>query len=251
MRDTEGSTPVAIISESLAKRYFPGENPIGKRIKIDEPDEAWKTIVGITTSIRHSGLGADADPELFSSYLQGPWSVMSFLVRTRGNPEELAPAIRSQLWSIDKEQPISRMKTMDHILAESLAGRRFNLILLGSFAGVALLLALIGIYGVISYAVTQRTGEIAIRMALGARRSAVWTLVLQQGVALSAAGIAIGIVASLAFTRLMSSMLFHIRPVDPLTLAAVAAIVLATALVATFLPALRATRIDPMQALRD
>ena len=251
MRDAQSATPVAIISESLATRYFPGENPIGKRIKIDEPGEEWKTIVGITASMRHSGLGADADPELFSPYLQGPWSVMSFLVRTHGNPEDLSAAVRSQLWSIDKEQPISRMSTMDHILADSLAGRRFNLILLGSFAGVALVLALIGIYGVISYAVAQRTGEIAIRMALGARRSSVWTLILQQGMALSVAGIAIGIAASLALTRLMSSMLFHVRPVDPLTLATVAALVLATALVATFLPARRATRIDPMQALRD
>ncbi|HLK19455.1 MAG TPA: ABC transporter permease [Bryobacteraceae bacterium] len=251
MRDAQDTTPVAIINERLATRYFPNENPIGKRIKLDEPGEEWKTIVGITASIRHAGLGADADPELFSPYTQGPWSVMSFLIRTRGNPDDLAPAIRAQLWSIDKEQPISRMSTMDRILADSLAGRRFNLILLGSFAGVALLLALIGIYGVISYAVTQRTGEIAIRMALGARRSTVWTLILQQGAALCAIGIAIGLIASLALTRLMSTMLFHIRPMDPLTLALVAAIVLATALIATFLPGRRATKIDPMQALRD
>ena len=251
MRDAQSATPVAIISESLATRYFPGENPIGKRIKIDEPGEEWKTIVGITASMRHSGLGADADPELFSPYLQGPWSIMSFLVRTRGNPGDLNAAVRSQLWSIDKEQPISRMSTMDRILEDSLAGRRFNLILLGSFASVALVLALIGIYGVISYAVTERTGEIAIRMALGARQSGVWTLILRQGAALSGAGIVIGIVASLALTRWMSTMLFHVRPMDPLTLASVAAIVLATALAATFLPARRATRIDPMQALRD
>ena len=176
---------------------------------------------------------------------------MAFLVRTRGNPEDLGAAVRSQLWAIDKEQPISRMSTMDRILADSLAGRRLNLILLGSFAGVALVLALIGIYGVISYAVVQRTGEIAIRMALGAQRSSVWKLVLSQGATLSAVGIAIGIIASLALTRLMSTMLFHVRPMDPLTLASVAAVVLATALLATFLPARRATRIDPMQALRD
>ena len=128
------------------------------------------------------------------------------------------------------------MSTMDRILENSLAGRRFNLILLGSFASVALVLALIGIYGVISYAVTERTGEIAIRMALGARQSGVWTLILRQGAALSGAGIVIGIVASLALTRWMSTMLFHVRPMDPLTLASVAAIVLATALAATFYP---------------
>jgi putative ABC transport system permease protein len=250
-RDTQGATPAAIINQALAARYFPGEDPLGKRIKIDEAGEEWQTIVGITASMHHSGLSADADPEIFSPYLQGPWNTMAFMVRTRGNPEDLAAAVRSQLWAIDKEQPISRMSTMDHLLADSLAGRRLNLILLGSFAGVALLLALIGIYGVISYAVVQRTSEIAIRMALGAQRSSVWKLVLAQGASLSAAGIVIGIIASLALTRVMSTMLFHVRPMDPLTIASVAAVVLATALLATFLPARRATRIDPMEALRD
>jgi putative ABC transport system permease protein len=246
---------VAIINQALAARYFPGEDPVGKRVKIDEPGEVWQTIVGITASMHHSGLSADADPEIFSPYLQGPWNTMAFMVRTRGNPEDLAAAVRGQLWSIDKEQPISRMSTMDRLLADSLAGRRLNLILLGSFAGVALLLALIGIYGVISYAVTQRTGEIAIRMALGASQSSVWKLVLKQGASLSAAGIGIGIIASLALTRVMSAllspMLFHVRPVDPLTLASVPAVVLATALLATFLQARRATRIHPRDALRD
>ncbi|HEV8037497.1 MAG TPA: ABC transporter permease [Bryobacteraceae bacterium] len=250
-RDTQGATPAAIINQALAARYFPGEDPLGKRIKIDEAGEEWQTIVGITASMHHSGLSADADPEIFSPYLQGPWNTMAFVVRTRGNPEDLAAAVRSQLWVIDKEQPISRMSTMDHLLSDSLAGRRLNLILLGSFAGVALLLALIGIYGVISYAVVQRTSEIAIRMALGAQRSSVWKLVLAQGASLSAAGIVIGIIASLALTRVMSTMLFHVRSMDPLTIASVAAVVLATALLATFLPARRATRIDPMEALRD
>jgi putative ABC transport system permease protein len=250
-RDAQGSAPVAIINQTLASRYFPNENPIGKRIKIDESGEEWQTIVGITGSLRQSGLSADADPQIFSPYLQGPWTVMAIVVRTRGNPEDLGAAVRSQLWAIDKEQPISSMSTMDKILRDSLAGRRLNLVLLGSFAGVALLLALIGIYGVISFAVVQRTGEIAIRMALGAQRSSVWRLVLRQGATLSAIGIAVGILASVGLRRLMSSMLFHVRPLDPLTLASVAAVVLATALLASFLPARRATRIDPMEALRD
>ncbi len=251
VRDAEGATPVAIINQTLANRYFPGENPLGKRIKLDQPDEPWKTIVGITGSLRQSGLSADSDPEIFSPYLQGPWTVMSFVVRTRGNPDDLGAAVRSQLWSIDKEQPISRMSSMDKILADSLAGRRLNLILLGSFAGVALLLALIGIYGVISYAVVQRTGEIAIRMALGAQRSTVWKLVLRQGAALGGTGIVIGLLASLGLTRVMSTMLFHVRPIDPVTLASMAVVVLLTVLLASFLPAHRATRIDPMNALRN
>jgi putative ABC transport system permease protein len=250
-RDAQGAPKVAIVNQALATRYFPSENPLGKRIKIDEDGEEWQTIVGIAASMRHSGLGADADPEIFSPYLQNPWTSMAVVVRTRGNPEDLSATVRSQLWAIDKDQPISRMSTMDRILADSLAGRRLNLALLASFAGVALLLALIGIYGVISYAVVERTSEIAIRMALGAQRSSVWKLVLRQGAALSAAGIAIGMVASLALTRFMSTMLFQVRPIDPVTLASVAAVVLATALLATFLPARRATRIDPMEALRD
>ncbi len=250
-RDVQGSTPVAIINQALASRYFPGENPIGKRIRIEEAGEAWQTIVGITGSVHHSGLIADADPEIFSPYLQGPWTTMAFVIRTRGNPENLAAAVRSQLWAIDKDQPISGMSTMDQILADSLAGRRLNLFLLGSFAGVALLLALIGIYGVISYAVVQRTSEIAVRMALGAQTSNVWKLVLRQGAALSAVGIVIGLIASLGLTRWMSSMLFHVRPIDPLTLMSVAVVVWITALLASFLPARRATRIHPMEALRD
>jgi putative ABC transport system permease protein len=176
---------------------------------------------------------------------------MAVVARTRGNPENMAGTLRSQLWAVDKDQPISGLATMDHILADSLAGRRLNLVLLGSFAAVALLLALIGIYGVISYAVAQRTGEIAIRMALGAQRSSVWTLVLRQGAALGAAGILIGLIASSALTRWMSTMLFHVHPVDPVTFGAVATAVFATALLASFLPARRATRIDPMAALRD
>ena len=250
-RDAQRSPLVAVINQALASRYFPGENPLGKRIRIEEAGEQWQTIVGITASVHHSGLGADADPEIFSPFLQDPWTTMAVVVRTRNNPANLVSAVRSQLWAVDKDQPISRLSSMDDILADSLAGRRLNLLLLGSFATVALLLALIGIYGVISYAVIQRTSEIAIRMALGAQRSSVWKLVLAQGAALSAVGIGVGVIASLAFTRWMSTMLFHVRPIDPLTLAFVATAVFVTALLASFLPARRATRIDPMQALRD
>jgi putative ABC transport system permease protein len=250
-RDAEPAPRVAIINQALAHRYFPNEDPLGKRIKIDEPGEPWQTIVGVTGSVHHSGLNLEADPEIFSPYLQNPWSSMGFVVRTHGNPEGLEAAVRSQLWAVDKDQPISHMATMDQILADSLAGRRLNLILLGSFASVALILALIGIYGVMSYAVLQRTGEIAIRMALGAQRASVWALVVSQGAALGVAGIFIGVIASVAFTRLMSSMLFQVRSLDPVTIAVMSVVVQATALLASFIPARRATRIDPMAALRD
>ena len=250
-RDAAGAAPAAIINQALAARYFPDENPLGKRIRIDEPGEPWQTIVGVTASVHHAGLGVDADPEIFSPYAQSPWTTVALVVRTSANPENFAAAVRSRLWSIDKDQPISRLATMDRILADSLAGRRLNLFLLGSFAAVALLLALIGIYGVISYAVIERTPEFAIRMALGAQRASVWKLVLAQAAVLSSIGIAIGLAASLVLTRWMSSLLFHVRPIDPLTLAFVAALIFAAASLASFLPARRATRVDPMEALRN
>jgi len=247
--DIEGAPKVAIVNEALVNRYFHGANPLGKRIRIEDRD--WQTIVGVTASMHHEGLGADAEPELFTPFAQNPWSVMSLVIRTSGNPENLASAVRGAVWAVDKEQPISRMVTMDRILEDSLAGRRLNLALLGSFAAVALLLALIGIYGVVSYTVVQRTSEIAVRMALGAQKSSVWKLILAQASALSAIAIAIGLGASLVLTRWMSSLLFRVEPIDPLTLGTVAALVFATALLASSLPAQRATRIDPMQALRD
>ena len=250
-QDTKAALPVAIVNQSTANRYFPGENPIGKRIMIDQPNQPWRTIVGIVGDVRHSDLSVQADPELFLPYLQDSWWVMAFVVRTHGDPEQLAPAVRSQLWSIDKEQPVSRMSTMDRILSDSLAGRRLTLTLLGSFAGGALLLALIGIYGVISYMVVQRSGEIAIRIALGAQRSEVWKLVVLHGAGLAAIGIVAGMLASLGLTRWMASMLFQVRPMDPVTIASVIAVVMSTSILASYLPALRATRIDPIEALRD
>lgn len=249
--DTLRSTPVTVINQTLATRYFRGEDPIGKRIMVDEPGEPWQTIVGIIGDVHHSGLSAAAEPEIFSQYMQGPWSVIAFVVRTRGNPQDLAAAVRSQLWAIDKDQPISRMSTMDKIVSDSLAARRLNLLLLGSFAGVALVLALIGIYGVVSYSVVQRRNEIAVRIAIGAPRSSVWKLILSHTAMLAASGIAIGLSASLALTSLMAGLLFHIPPIDPLTLATVAVIVLATSLVASYFPARRATRIDPMNIFRE
>ena len=249
--DTLKSTPVTVINQTLATRYFPGEDPIGKRIMIDEPDEQWQTVIGVIGDVHHAGLSAAAEPEIFSPYMQGPWSVMAFVVRTRGNPQDLAGAVRSQLWAIDKDQPISRMSTMDKILSDSLAARRLNLVLLGSFAGVALLLALIGIYGVVSYNVAQRRGEIAIRMAIGALRSDVGLLIASKTAALAAYGIMIGLVATVILTRWMAGLLFHVRPVDPLTMMSVAIVVLAASLLAGYLPARRATRIDPMEALRE
>jgi len=249
--DAATAPQVAVINQTLANRYFPGENPIGKRVRIDEPGEQWSAIIGVIGDVRHEGLSTPVEPEIFAAYTQNPWSVMAFAIRTQGDPRNLAAAVRSQVWAIDRQQPISRMSTLDQILSNSLAARRLNLVLLGSFAGAALILALTGIYGVVSYTVTQRRSEIAIRMAIGAQRSNVWRLILSKTAALSAYGIAIGLVAAIILTRWMTGILFHVRPLDPLTLISVVLAVFATSLVAGYLPARRATRIDPMEALRD
>jgi len=249
--DIQTAMPVVIVNQTLASRYYPGESPIGKRIRVNEPGEPWQTIVGVVGDVRHSGLTVAPDPEIFTPYMQDPWGVMAFVIRTHGDSDSLAAAVRTQLWSVDKEQPVSRMSTMDRVLSDSLAGRRLTLILLGSFAGAALLLALMGIYGVIGYAVVQRTSEIAIRMALGAQRATVWKLVLLHAAGLSGIGVLVGLAASLGLTRWMSAMLFQVRPNDPVTIIVVAILVMSTALLASSLPTLRATRINPVEALRD
>jgi putative ABC transport system permease protein len=249
--DNARSAPVAIVSQSIVDRFFSGENPAGKRIQLDNAQGPWLTIVGVVGDVHSSGLLAGPAPEFYVPYTQDAWSVMAVVIRTRSHPEALVSAVRDQVWSIDHDLPVAHIATMESNLAESLAGRRFQLIVLGAFACVALILALVGIYGVISYSVIHRAHEIAIRMALGARTGEVLRSVLLQGFTLACAGIGAGLIAALAVTRWMAGLLFQIRPADPLTLAAVSAAVLVTALLACYLPARRATRIDPVEALRE
>jgi putative ABC transport system permease protein len=249
--DNARSAPVAIVSQSIVDRFFSGENPAGKRIQLDNAQGPWVSIVGVAGDVHSSGLLAGPAPEFYVPYTQDAWSVMAVVIRTRSHPEALVSAVRDQVWSIDHDLPVAHIATMEGNLSESLAGRRFQLIVLGAFAGIALILALVGIYGVISYSVIHRAHEIAIRMALGARTGEVLRNVLLQGFTLACAGIGAGLIAALAVTRWMAGLLFQIRPTDPLTLAAVSAAVLITALLACYLPARRATRIDPVVALRE
>lgn len=249
--DQRDATNVILISQATATRYFPNEDPIGKRLQLDDPQKPWLTIAGVVGDVRQYGLTEDTGLTIYVPYMQQTWRVMSLVVRTQSNPEPLASAIRKVVASIDSDQAVGRISTLEQILAGSLHDRRFQLIVLGVFSSVALALALIGIYGVISYSVFQRTNEIGIRMALGARPIDVLRRILGHGMALAAAGVGVGLVGAFAVTRAMSSLLFEVRPSDPLTLGAVSAIVLVTALAAVFAPALRGTRIDPVTALRE
>jgi putative ABC transport system permease protein len=248
-RDNGEASKVAIINDNLARSYFSNEDPVGKRITFDE-GKTWLSIVGIITDVKQLGLDASARPEVYWPYAQMAAPSMSLVVRTDSSPASLVAAVKSEIQTVDKDLPISEVKTMQELLAESVAGRRFNMLLLTIFAGVALVLAAVGIYSVMSYSVSQRTHEIGIRMALGARASDVLKLVVGHGMLLTLAGVAAGVAASLFLTGLMTSMLFGVTATDPITFAAVSIVLTGVALGACFVPARRATKVDPMVALR-
>ncbi|HEV8483087.1 MAG TPA: ABC transporter permease [Blastocatellia bacterium] len=251
--DKEGSPLVVIINKTLAERYFPDENPIGKRLRnggAERPRNPWMEIVGVVGDVKYSGLDARPEPAYFTPLAQDTWRAAYLVVRAPPNPSSLVPAIREQIWELDKDIPIAKVATMDQLLAESVAQPRFRTLLLGIFAAVALMLASVGIYGVISYSVTQRTHEIGIRMALGAQARDVIKLVIKQGIALAFIGVAIGLAASFALTRLMERLLFEVSTTDKATFAGVAALLIAVAVLACWIPARRASQVDPMVALR-
>jgi putative ABC transport system permease protein len=259
MQDDASLQPVAVIDEEFVKKYFRGQNPIGRRIYFgpapsDSVKPTYITIVGVVGHTMHEGLDADPRLQIYLSYRQpqrGALSSMSFAVRTAGEPLRLTRAVRNAVQTVDKDMPISNVKSMDDLIGSSVGQRRLTMILLGTFSGIALLLASIGIYGVMSYSVAQRGREIGIRMALGAERGRVLALVVGQGMALAGLGVGIGLLGALALTRLLGSQLYSVTPTDPGTFAAVAALLTSIALAATLPPALRATRVDPVVALRE
>lgn len=249
--DSANAPGVVVINEQLAKECWPGEDPMGKRIAFGNTNPTWLTVVGIAQNSKQHDWAMNPGKELYLSYLQNAAaSYMTLVVRTPGDPAALAPSLQSTIWSLNKNVTISEVQTMDHVVAEATAEPRFILILLGAFASAALVLAAVGIYGVMSYSVSRRTQEIGIRMALGADRADVMRHVVGQGMMLVSAGAAAGLGGSFALTHLMTKLLYGVTPTDPVTFVAVPLILGLVAFAATYIPARRATRIDPLVALR-
>jgi putative ABC transport system permease protein len=249
----ENAPLVGIANEEMVRQYFKNEDPLGKRIRwARTPQIKWITIVGVVGDVKHFGLDVPELPALYSPYPQGPpWKRwMSVAARTQGDPSIMSQSIKQEVWNVDSQLPVTQVQTMNELAAGSFAARRFNMSLLTLFAALALVLAAIGIYGVMSYAVTQRTHEIGIRMALGARTSDVLKLIIRNGMLLVIIGVAVGLAGAFALTRLMATLLFGVTPTDGLTIGVVSLVLIAVALLACFIPARRATKVDPLVALR-
>jgi putative ABC transport system permease protein len=251
--DKAGAAGVVIINQTFARRFFPNEDPIGRRFVYgvpDGPNPRWLTIVGVVADTRRTGFDAEVRPETYLPYSQTPDRSMYLIVRAASSPVSLIGAVRDAVWAIDKDQAVFSVETMDQLLSEMMAQRRFNMLLLAIFAAAALILAAVGIYGVMSYSVTQRTHEIGVRIALGASRARVLWKVAGQGMVLAAAGIALGLAGSLALTRLMAGLLFEVGATDPVTFVLIPLLLGGAALAASVIPASRAMKVDPILALR-
>ncbi len=251
--DRLGSPPVAIVDEQLAKKYWPGQSAIGKRITYGSPSAPnvqWIEVVGVVGHTLHEGLDAKPRVQVYRPLGQGGLPFMGFTVRTAGDPMASLAAVSAAVHSVDSNLPLAAVNTMDTLIEQSTGPRRFAMLLLGVFAGVALLLASIGLYGVMSYTVTQRSRELGVRVALGANASTVLGLVMGQGARLALLGVGIGLVASLGVTRLMQKLLFNTSATDPITFALISLLLISVAMLASYLPARRATRVDPIVVLR-
>jgi putative ABC transport system permease protein len=251
-RDTDNAPAVVIINEALARQFLPNQDPLGKQLLIDDGPPRRREIVGIVRDVKHFSLDAEAKPEMYVPHLERPWPNMTLVVRaTTDNHADLVAAVRGEIAALDRSLAVANIKKLDQYVAASAGPRRFSMILLGSFAGLALILAAIGIYGVMAYTVTQRTQEIGIRVALGAQRQDVLKLVVGQGMILVLVGIVIGLSASLALTRFMISLLFGVSPTDPVTYIVIPLLFVSVALIACYIPARRAMKVDPLVALRS
>jgi putative ABC transport system permease protein len=259
-RDERGFPGAVIIDEVLARRLWPGDDPIGKRIWLNSPDannpwgadieHRWRTIVGVVGSVKEDGISGEVWPQLYLSYLESPSSLMSLVLRSSTDPVSLATAVRREVQGVDKDQPVSYLRTMEQVASQSLSRPRASVVLVGLFAAVAMILAAVGIYGVISHSVAQRTHEIGIRMALGARPADVLKLVLRRGVRLMLTGLSIGLAAALGLTRFMAGLLYGVGSRDPSIFLGAAGLLAVVALFACYVPARRAAKVDPMEALR-
>jgi putative ABC transport system permease protein len=248
--DNDQSAAVVIVNETLVRRFLPNQYPIGKRLIIDDGPVRPREIVGVVHDVKHFGLDVAAEPELYVPQLDRPWPNMTLVVRATADSTALVTAIRGEVAAADKGIPVANVKTMDEYVTTSIGPRRFTMFLLGGFAGLALLLVTVGIYGVTSFIVTHRTREIGIRMALGAQKKDVLRLIIWQGTKLTLIGTGIGLIAAFALTRLMRALLFDVSTIDRLTFAGVALLLAGIALTACYIPALRATNVNPSEVLR-
>jgi len=251
--DTSNSPNVVMISETMARRVWPGEDAVGKRLSPGRAESAedYMQVIGVVKDVRQFELTAEPRPQMYLSYRQaGFFAPRDLVVKTDVDPASLAATVRKAVWDIDKDQPVSNIQTMQEILADSIARQRFSMLLLAIFAGVALVLAGVGIYGVMSYSVAQRTREIGIRMALGAHTGAVLKLAVGYGMKLVLIGVVVGLIAAFALTRVMSTLLFGITATDPATFTLISLLLVFVAALASYIPARRATKVDPIIALR-
>ena len=249
-QDKLGAPLVIVINDILAARIWPGQDAIGKRLRVGFEKEP-REVIGVVGSIKQAALDAPERPAMYMPHAQSPNNRMTVLVRTTGEPTAMAAAVREQMRAIDKEVPVTHVQTMENVLGASVAQPRFSMLLVGLFAGLALMLSTVGIYGVMAYSVSRRSHEIGVRMALGADAGQVLKLVLKDGMSLALAGIGIGLLGAFGLTRLMASLLFGIGAKDPMTFASVAAFLALVALIACYIPARRATKVDPLIALRN
>jgi putative ABC transport system permease protein len=251
-RDDGRAPGVAIINETLARRYFPDGEPIGRKIVLGYLGRRLvREIVGVSTDIKQEELGSPTKPEVYVSYQQVPWFGTALVIRAAsGDPMSLKKGLQQAIWEVDKDLPVSGAETVEHHLSDLVAEPRLYTLLLGVFAGVALILASVGVYGVMSYSVTERTHEIGIRMALGAKHRDVVAFVVRQGLTLALIGVAIGLAVAFGLTRVMSSLLYGVTATDPLTFFLIPLLLALVAMLACYLPARRATKVDPMVALR-
>ena len=252
-QDTGDSKKVVVISEKTAQHYWSGQNPIGKRLKTGATtsDAPWREVIGVVKDVRQNDFIAEPKMQMYFPYRQlKDLAANALVVRTSVEPMSLATSVRNAIWAVDKDQPVAAIDTMDHIVSEAIARQRFSMLLLGIFAALALVLAAVGVYGVMSYSVAQRTHEIGIRMALGARRADVLQMTIKQGLKLVGAGMIFGLAAAFLMTRVLASLLFGISATDPVTFIGISLVLLAVAILASYVPALRATKVDPIIALR-
>jgi putative ABC transport system permease protein len=250
IRDTANSPPVAIVSQKLVDQHFPGEDPIGKRIQLNANPNSWYEIVGVVGDVRHNGNRGGIVPQTYQPFAQAPKGVVTFVIRSEVSPATLAPLLRLALREIAPELPVYRLEPLERLIADSMARERFAMTLIAVFSVVALILAAAGIYGVMAYAVAQRTREFGIRLAVGARAGDLRRLVLGRGAKLIGSGLALGAVGAFVTTKLIQSLLYNTAARDPFIFVVTATILAVVALAACWVPARRAGRVDPISALR-